>query len=455
MLNKRILLKIVCLASLLTSAFCNLSAQTEWTKYAGNPVIQKGTYPEWDMLCAADPCIIRDRDTLKMWYTGSGTIPSDTTVKVRIGYAYSLDGINWTKYSENPVLVPTPGEWDSLGLETVTVLKDTTAPDYERYRMWYAGSGDPVNGLYQIGYAYSPDGIHWTKYPNNPVLSRGPDSSWENAGPEGPTVIKDGDTLKMWYAGLDTIPDGQPTDYHLNIGYAWSLDGINWIKYHDNPVLLVGDWNSWEFAYIQDPFVIKIDNKYHMWYAGTHDYEVGGFQVGYAYSLDGINWVKSNSNPVLQKGATGSWDANTASFPSVILCDSLLYMWYTGIDTFPLPPWPEPYHWDIGYATAPIGIEEVQSPKFRVPDLEIYPNPFVHSSVIRYLIAKESYIELKVYNITGQLVKTLVDKQQKARTYIVHWDRRNNKSKPIPSGVYFVKLKADGFLQTKKILLLR
>ena len=469
MLNKKLFSVTVCSAIILFGYSYNLLAQTVWTKYAGNPVLQKGTYPEWDMFAAADPCVIRDGDTLKIWYTGAGTTLSDTTIRVRIGYAYSLDGINWTKYPENPVLIPTPGDWDSLGLETVTVLEDTTAPDYERYRMWYAGSADPVCGLYQIGYAYSPDGIHWTKHPDNPVLSCGPDSSWENAGPEGPTVIIDGDTLKMWYAGLDTIPDGQPTDYHLNIGYAWSLDGVNWTKYPDNPVLSVGAFGSWEFAYIQDPLVIKIDNEYHMWYAGTGDYDVMAHQIGYACSSDGINWVKSSSNPVLQRGSTGSWDGNTASFPSVIWDDSLLCMWYTGLDTFPMPPWPEPFYWDIGYATAVLtGIEEVEIPDFNVESLEIYPNPFTQNTEIRFRISDISSqnhviqrtafnISLHIYDLSGRLVKSFPAIQSSDNTVTgVVWDGTDESGNKVASGIYLCQLKvADEFSLTRRLLYLR
>ena len=437
-----------------------LFSQTEWEKYPQNPVLLKSNVIlDWDYFAAADPCVISDGDTLKIWYTGAGTVHPDTTIAVRIGYAYSLDGINWIKHSENPVLSPTPGAWDGLGIETVTVIKDTSTLINERYRMWYAGSDDPICGLYQIGYAYSSDGIHWTKYSGNPVLTNGNASSWENAGPEGPTVIKDGDTLKMWYAALDTIPDNQPTDFHLNIGYAWSIDGVQWEKYPDNPILTTGNFSSWEFAYIQDPCVIKNNDLYHMWYSGFSDYDVGGAQIGYAYSIDGINWTKSEVNPVLTKGEPGSWDANTASFPGIIWDSSTIHMWYTGIDIFPLPEWPEPYYWDIGYAISNLDSTYViENNIIHLKEIVLnqnYPNPFNPVTEISFNNQVDGNIELSIFNIKGQKIKTLLNSSVTKGDHSVKWSGDDETGKSVSSGIYFYQLKTDNYSSIKKCLLLK
>ncbi len=453
-------LSLVLIAIMIQLCVVPVSAQAEWTKHVENPVLAKsGVVLDWDYFCAADACVIRDGDTLKMWYTGSGTVFPDTTIAVRIGYACSTDGVNWTKWEGNPVLSPSPSDWDSLGIETVTVLKDTTMPEDERYRLWYAGSSDSVCGLYEIGYAFSPDGIHWTKYHGNPVLTRGPADSWENGGPEGPTVIKDGDTLRMWYAAVDTIPDGQPTDYHLNIGYAWSLDGIDWVKYVGNPVLTTGVFGTWEFAYVQDPCVVKKGSMYHMWYAGFDDYDVGGAQTGYAYSADGLNWFKSTGNPVLRRGDAGSWDANTASFPTVILGDSVVSMWYTGIDTYPTPEWPEPYYWDIGYAVSPLNstgvIEEESDFRCRPQLMQNHPNPFSSRTTIDYFLPRPTHVEVAIYSISGARVRLLVREAHPAGHGTTSWDGRGEAGREVAAGLYVCKLTASGVTCTKGMLFLR
>lgn len=83
------------------------------------------------------------------------------------------------------------------------------------------------------------------------------------------------------------------------------------------------------------------------------------------------------------------------------------------------------------------------------------PNPFNLKTSIRYLLTRASYVELNVYNIAGQLVKTLVNEQQEAGTYSVAWNSKDDKDKVLPSGIYFVRLKVGDFSQTKKMLLLR
>ncbi len=88
-----------------------------------------------------------------------------------------------------------------------------------------------------------------------------------------------------------------------------------------------------------------------------------------------------------------------------------------------------------------------------------FPNPFNPDTKIRYAIAgkrKDPMLTtLKIYNILGQLVRTLVDEPQKPGTYEVIWDGRDQKGNDIVSGIYFYQLKAGEFRQTKKMVLIR
>ena len=88
--------------------------------------------------------------------------------------------------------------------------------------------------------------------------------------------------------------------------------------------------------------------------------------------------------------------------------------------------------------------------------LEIYPNPFVRSATIKYSISDPGHVELKLYNLAGQLVKTLTDGECAAGHYEMRWDGKDKNGNLFGSGIYFVKLKVNGgAAQTRKLLLFR
>jgi pimeloyl-ACP methyl ester carboxylesterase len=79
-----------------------------------------------------------------------------------------------------------------------------------------------------------------------------------------------------------------------------------------------------------------------------------------------------------------------------------------------------------------------------------YPNPFNPSTVISYHLSAAGNVSLKVYDMLGKEIATLVQQQQSAGTYSVQWNAVN-----IPSGMYFCRLTADGYSKTIKISILR
>jgi hypothetical protein len=84
-----------------------------------------------------------------------------------------------------------------------------------------------------------------------------------------------------------------------------------------------------------------------------------------------------------------------------------------------------------------------------------YPNPFNPSTKIDYQLTKDIPVTIKVYNILGQEVKTLVNQLQKAGYYTIEWNGTNNSGSTVSSGVYFLRLRTQGFVSTKKMMMLR
>ncbi len=79
-----------------------------------------------------------------------------------------------------------------------------------------------------------------------------------------------------------------------------------------------------------------------------------------------------------------------------------------------------------------------------------YPNPFNNSTIIRYSIPKESLVTLKVYNTIGEEVLSLLNEQKQVGNYQTDFKTAN-----LPSGVYFYRLQAGEFVQTRKMILLK
>lgn len=84
-----------------------------------------------------------------------------------------------------------------------------------------------------------------------------------------------------------------------------------------------------------------------------------------------------------------------------------------------------------------------------------YPNPFNPTTNIEFNLAKSDFTTLKIYSITGQLVKTLVNKNLKAGTHKVVFNGKNDKGVELPSGIYIYKLTSGKNQSAKKMFLIK
>ncbi len=84
-----------------------------------------------------------------------------------------------------------------------------------------------------------------------------------------------------------------------------------------------------------------------------------------------------------------------------------------------------------------------------------YPNPFTGSTTINYVLNEQKNVSLKVYNITGQLVATLVNKQKPAGQHTIQWDANDTNGNKMPNGTYFIRMQTEDNTQTTKLVLMR
>ncbi|MEJ2635236.1 MAG: S8 family serine peptidase [Calditrichia bacterium] len=84
-----------------------------------------------------------------------------------------------------------------------------------------------------------------------------------------------------------------------------------------------------------------------------------------------------------------------------------------------------------------------------------YPNPFNPTTSIKYQLPEQSHVSLQIYNIQGQLVRTITDGVEEAGYYTANWDGRNDASTMMPSGTYIYVIKTEKFTQAHKMILLK
>jgi len=84
-----------------------------------------------------------------------------------------------------------------------------------------------------------------------------------------------------------------------------------------------------------------------------------------------------------------------------------------------------------------------------------HPNPFNPETTIRYDLAEAGAVRLSLYNVSGQLIRTLVDGERAAGSYSVTWDGRNDAGRDVASGIYLSRMEVGGFSAVRKLVLVR
>ena len=268
-----------------------------WTKHPANPVITR-TEP-WEACVICEPSVIHEDGLFKMWFMGCRTASGRNAA---LGYATSDDGLVWTKHAGNPILqdpkdaiirttilkhqgtyylFASDYQWnDAAGAinrwtskdgmrwtDKTTVLRPTEPWEGHCHNVGVVVDED---GTWQMlyttdegpfGYAYSRDGLHWTKYEGNPVI--------QGFYGGDPGLVKIGDRYYAWHSRLE---GGQ-----LRIYCSWSPDMIHWKGIYNDPQ--IGSTQPWERGigrpevifdrHLSDAELIEHDGKVRIYYQGA------------------------------------------------------------------------------------------------------------------------------------------------------------------------------------------
>lgn len=167
--------------------------------------------------------------------------------------------------------------------------------------------------------------------------------------------------------------------------------------------------------------------------------------IDFVFYDDGINWPDDwgrsmqLSDPYLDNNVGANWASTTDS-------------------TYGTGNYGTPGYQNSNYIVAVEDRSEAKLPiKFRL--FQNYPNPFNSTTLIRYTLSavrgRPSAVSLSIYNIAGQLVRSLVDQERLPGRYSVSWDGKDNTGQDVASGVYLCKLRVKNLAQTVKMVLLR
>jgi len=102
-----------------------------------------------------------------------------------------------------------------------------------------------------------------------------------------------------------------------------------------------------------------------------------------------------------------------------------------------------------------VGSDETASLPVNYRLYQNHPNPFNAGTIIRYEIPQAAQVMVKVYNSTGQEIRTLVNEFQQPGHYRISWDGRDEQGRLVRSGIYIYQLRAGSFTQTHKMILMR
>lgn len=244
------------------------------------------TYADLDKSDPTRLIYVHDKPILPLGKTGTfddeGMMPSDLVcVQGRIYFYYSGwnrrltcpyhnatglivsddKGTSFYRPFDGPVL-------DRIPTEPYLAVTPSVLFENGSWQMWYVSGiswkkvGERYEPIYVIKYAHSSDGINWVR-PNNICIK----PSHELEAFSRPSVVKDGDTYKMWYCSRNSI-DYRGGQGSYSLGYAESSDGINWMRMDDklNMHISATGWDSEMQCY---PYVLDIAERRYMFYNGN------------------------------------------------------------------------------------------------------------------------------------------------------------------------------------------
>ena len=359
----------------------------------------------------------------------------------RIMIATSPDGLAWTRLNR-------------VFSDSGDVPDAVLAPN-GNVHVYYQGLWQPTRDGIMVG--ISQDGFTNWQFHQIPIPGTG---SWPGK-PCDPDVIVKNDTFRLYFTG-EPNGDGTPETYS-----AISTDGISFTMESGIRFQVSGQM-------VLDPSLLWTDTLQYFaggappgqnWHAHSTDglnfsqkpnfssgnllmangirltsgYRFYGFEnmpaegIRSLFSSDGETWAP-DSGYRLRVDPSHGLESLYVKDPGVVKKDTLYLMYYVTR---------KPLGTGIGNSQ--------ERPNLLSPlKLQVTPNPFHRSTMIKFFIPASGRVSLKVYNSLGRLVETFSEGESEAGSHAVPWDGKN-----LPGGVYFLRLSCNGETVTRRAVLTR
>ena len=235
--------------------------------HESNPLFSGTGKDTWDEAIRERGFILKEGDGYHLWYTG---FRKNRNEMMMLGYATSPDGIQWTRYANNPIFTD---NW----VEDMLVLKRDSL-----YYMFAEGRNDIAHML------TSTDKITWTDHGSLEISQANGEPL--SSGPYGtPTVFIDGDVWHLFYERNDE-----------GIWHATSADLRIWKNVQDDPVIEKGPEAYDKFGVALNQ-IIKYGDHYYAYYHGTPTEDWSLWNTNVAISKDLLQWKKYQGNPIIEE----------------------------------------------------------------------------------------------------------------------------------------------------------
>ena len=309
-----------------------------WTQFGGStplPVLGHGVPGSADSFSAADPSVLKDGSTWKMWYTG------DDSNKKRIAYATSIDGMTWAKGGK--VIAPEdPGVSANIqfGAFSPTVWKTAGG-----FSMLLTGRKLVGGGVYQtkIMETTSPDGLVWSG-PSPALNPAGTSSKFDFSNLNSPDVLSDpgsASPYKLYYSGNTIDANG---NFHTRIGLATSSNGNSFNKFSGSQtggsVFDVGTaattFDARQASGVSATEPGGTGPMFVGFYAGTRGSDFTP-RLGEATSPDGSTWTKvagsADGGSILALPTKNVFNQGGERDPSVLFDSGAYDLYFTALDS--------------------------------------------------------------------------------------------------------------------------